>query len=168
MALFTSCQAKCVDLALASGASNNYENMMGVIFACKCMWNPGGGFSSSAWCHCAVCINGSSVGGVLIAQVPFVCSPPGLQCRERVSEYVLGISSCKHRLTMPGSIWKRSLRRGWRDACRSGAMGSHVSPPIPLNISPLFFSQIAHPTKKTFESVNRACNRPSTLGLPNH
>lgn len=37
MALFIGCQAECVDLALTSGASNNYENMMGVIF-------------NSAWC----------------------------------------------------------------------------------------------------------------------
>lgn len=37
MALFIGCQAKCVDLALTSGASNNYENKMSVIF-------------NSAWC----------------------------------------------------------------------------------------------------------------------
>lgn len=46
MALFIRCQAKCVDLALTLGASNNYENMMSVIFnsawcVCKCMWNWG-------------------------------------------------------------------------------------------------------------------------------
>lgn len=67
---------------------------------------------------------------------------PGSSARERVSGHVLGISSCKHRLTIPGSIWKRSLRGGWRDACHSGAMGSHISPPIPLNISPVLFSRI--------------------------
>lgn len=27
---------------------------------------------------CEACVNGSSEGGVLITQVPFVCSPPGL------------------------------------------------------------------------------------------
>lgn len=32
MVLFTGCQAESVDLALASGASNNYENMTGALF----------------------------------------------------------------------------------------------------------------------------------------
>lgn len=87
MAPFIGCQAECVDLALTSGASNNYENMMGVIFnsarcVFKCMkllvFLAG---CCSAWCHCALCVNGSSVGGGLITQAPFVCSPPGLQCQ---------------------------------------------------------------------------------------
>lgn len=34
-----------------------------------------------AWCHCAVCVNGSSVGGGLITQAPFVCTPPQLRCQ---------------------------------------------------------------------------------------
>lgn len=96
MVLFIGCQAECVDLASTSGASNNYENMTGVIFnsawcVFKCMkvlvFLAG---CCSAWCHCAVCVNGPTVGGGLITQAPFVCSPPGLLCQRMNLETCIG------------------------------------------------------------------------------
>ncbi|CAB1431646.1 unnamed protein product [Pleuronectes platessa] len=42
---------------------------------------------------------------------------PGHGARERVLGHVLRISSCKHRLTIPGPIWKRSSHREQCDAC---------------------------------------------------
>lgn len=53
----------------------------------------------------------------------------GCNVRERVVGHVSGISSCKHRLTISGSIWNRSSRREQRDACHNGAKGSRISPP---------------------------------------
>lgn len=85
MALFIGCQTKCVDLALTSGASNNYENMMSVIsnssrcvFKCMCESMHDGGVLAGccrAWCNCAVCVNGASAGGVLNAPSAFRLLP---------------------------------------------------------------------------------------------
>lgn len=76
MALFIGCQAKCVDLALTSGASNNYGNMMGVIFnSARCVFK-------------CMCISACGTGGVFW-QVPALL---GATVQSALMDFQWGVS----------------------------------------------------------------------------